>query len=215
MPLASPVVKYSVVGDMANGAQDMSWGFYLAPSGTGDFIPQSTLDTMCAAVGARAETLVNTSSVNEFWTANDGFSRVDCYQYNGTGARAASQSTYPFSTRRVGTGTANHPKQVALVVSTRTPVPGRSGRGRFYLPATGIGMTALGLVSDSSAIDGLGVALGDFFDDIQAAAGDLAVVSFTTFAINGVTSLVIDNKPDTQRRREDKISPTHIKVQTL
>jgi hypothetical protein len=40
-----------------------------------------------------------------------------------------------------GTGTSPHPFQTSIVISLRTALPGASGRGRIYWPATGLSIS--------------------------------------------------------------------------
>lgn len=100
------------------------------------------------------------------------------------------------------------PQNTAYLVHKRTALGGRSGRGRFYLPGVG-----------ESVIDGTGVLdpatkavfqtrLTQFLTDLEASPNIAGMVLFHDSLGAGaalpptpVTSLVIDNRCATQRRR--------------
>ena len=116
-----------------------------------------------------------------------------------------------------GTGSVTMPGYVARVVSLLTDQPGRSRRGRIYLPSTGAGVNSgTGLfASVSGAMTNLATILGStsgyqstgyFFGGSEVA--ELCVVSSTHGYTTSVTSLRCDNKPDTQHGRENKLIAT-------
>jgi len=207
-------VKVSVRGTMAGGVQDVSWGFWLGV-GNVDFISQSDLDGITADVKTAVDAFLQTSTVAKWWTSQEVFTGVQCYAYFASSVTADLQAEALFAAGRAGSGTANHPKETSIVVSLRSGTPGRSGRGRFYLPATGIAMDATGVVSSDTDVDNLGNAADTMFTTLGTATWELVVASFTKGRVYPVTSLVTDNRPDTQRRRTDKISATHTKVNTF
>lgn len=121
----------------------------------------------------------------------------------GAGARATAQP---------GTSGANKPFQVSAVISLRTAVPGRRGRGRMYWPALGIPITTSGLRVQQTDIDaklaavkGLLVSTGG---RLQTAFGDiphvLAVYSKVGAMETEVNALEMGDVLDVQRRRRDK-----------
>jgi len=203
-------VKCVVSGTMADGVQDMSFGFWLHVSDA-DFITQATLNDITSDVETAVAAFLGTSSVAKFYTAIDEFTKVTCYSYNDGSVSADLVSELLFGSPLAGSGTANHPKETCLVVSLRSLTPGRSGRGRFYLPATGIAMDATGQTSSSTDIDNLASAAKTMFDALIANDYEPVVASFTKSAAYPVATIVVDNRPDTQRRRTDKILPTHTK----
>lgn len=121
----------------------------------------------------------------------------------GDGARATPQS---------GTTTANKPFQVSLVVSLRTMVPGRRGRGRMYWPALGVGMSSTSLrllqADVDSALAATKTLLTDTQTTLQTVFGDiphrLAVHSKAGLLENEVNALEMGDVLDVQRRRRDK-----------
>lgn len=116
-----------------------------------------------------------------------------------------------------GTGGSPMPNYVARCVTLLTNQPGRSRRGRVYLPANGDTVTAAtglnttisaqltnlaSLFSTSSGAQSTGY----FFGGSEVAS--FVVVSATHGYTTHITSLRADNKPDTQHGRENKLVPT-------
>lgn len=139
---------------------------------------------------------------------------VDVYYYPAIPGKASISASADYSPPRGPTTGDNMPSQCSLVVSLRTAMTGRSGRGRVYLPFTRVAqLDATGQVS--------GIALATIADDFKTFADAVIgalngvlpgyqgpyVVSGTHGMANAVTRYVIDSKVDTQRRREDKQAP--------
>lgn len=114
----------------------------------------------------------------------------------------------------IGTGSTGGFNYVSRVVTLLTNQPGRSRRGRVYLPWTGQDVTAgtglwgaeativSNLAGHLNAMQGAGFFFGG------AETGDLVVVSSTHGYATSVTSIRMDNKPDTQRGRLNKLRST-------
>jgi hypothetical protein len=109
------------------------------------------------------------------------------------------------------------PNYVARCITTLTNQPGRSRRGRFYLPQTAGSVTAsTGLfASISTALGNMAGLLGSasgaqssgyFFGGSETAS--YVVVSSTHGYTTHITSLRADNVPDTQHGRENKLVAT-------
>jgi hypothetical protein len=106
-----------------------------------------------------------------------------------------------------GTNAANPlPADVALVVSLRTALPQRSGRGRFYLPQLSVAdVTSTGKVGAD--------AITDLMNNLLAAwtayntASDRPVLyGRTSRLLQNIVTWNIGDLFDTQRRRENKIT---------
>ena len=197
-----------------NGTQDVSFGLWVN-LGLGIVPTQAQLDSYCAALGGNFDGFVDTSTVAAWYNALMVWQGLRAYYYAPNTVHAALVSEFVFATPRNGAGTANHPPMTAIVASLRTAVPGRSGRGRFYLPANGIGLQPGG-TANGSDVDSLGSAIAGLIGEINAqdipggsAPGTVSVMIFTKGDFNFVTRVIIDNKPDSQRRRDDKLAPTH------
>jgi len=100
------------------------------------------------------------------------------------------------------------PPQVAVVATLRTATPGRSFRGRVYLPAQVIAQD--GVVASGQQTS-LNAALQAIVDSIEArctaAGSNLAwyVWSPTRGAGTAITQVSIGSQCDTQRRRDDVV----------
>lgn len=100
------------------------------------------------------------------------------------------------------------PPDVALVVSLRTALANRRGRGRFYLPA----LAAASLATDgkvaAASITTLMAALGTAWGPYTTALDTVVIYSRVGRFTTPVTSFNIGNIFDTQRRRDNKIAET-------
>lgn len=125
----------------------------------------------------------------------------------------AEKTTVP-PTAGAGAGQ-NAPNQTALVVTTRSAVSGRSGRGRFYLPLlTPILQAADGRLrpADTAAIAGQSATLLGAIGLITSSTGPVSSGPFrvaiqSRVAGKGQAEIIrvaVGNVCDTQRRRRDK-----------
>lgn len=95
------------------------------------------------------------------------------------------------------------PADCAVVVSLRTDLANRRGRGRFYLPQPAVGtVTADGRITQT-AVDAIIAVLGTAFTE-YAALGNPVVYSRTNRQFTTITRMVVGDLFDTQRRRENK-----------
>lgn len=105
-----------------------------------------------------------------------------------------------------GSGAITMPDQVAVVVSLRTLDPGRRGRARFYLPASGAPISGVGQLESS-----VPATLAGNTSDLLVSLGNIA----STRPLGGtsgfpVDRVVVDSVFDTQRRRRNAIKPTTV-----
>lgn len=112
-----------------------------------------------------------------------------------------------------GVATGNSlPNDVALVVSLRTNLANRRGRGRFYLPSlVADTLTAAGRLdptAQQNIVDSLANAWNGY-----TGVGDPVVYSRTQRTIEDVISFDVGDLFDTQRRRENKVSQSRISAQ--
>ena len=110
-----------------------------------------------------------------------------------------------------GTSEANAlPADVAIVVSLRSPVANRTGRGRFYLPQpTTDALTAVGRLDEtaqSTIVDALTAA----WTQANAAGENPVIYSRTQRATREITSFNIGDLFDTQRRRENALTENRL-----
>jgi hypothetical protein len=102
------------------------------------------------------------------------------------------------------------PADVALVVSLRSSLPQRTGRGRFYLPQPGAAnVTSDGRVTpdmQNDLVAALNAAWGGYNTGV-----DRPVIYSPTFRITRlIVSFNIGDLFDTQRRRENKVTESRV-----
>lgn len=176
--------------------------------------------TTQAALQAQLDLVV--PFVQTWWTAlkpnvfsSYAMTEVDAYQYEGASTNAEFQAAHALTAApgtKVSTGS---PVDTATVVSLRTVLPGRRGRGRMYIPNHNGTQPADGqfLAATSQAY---GTATKAMLNSITGGTTlGPVVVSRTGLIYNVVTSLVTDSKPDVQRRRVDRMRPTDTQVLSL
>jgi hypothetical protein len=99
---------------------------------------------------------------------------------------------------------------VAIVVSLRSPVANRTGRGRFYLPQpTTNALTAVGRLDEtaqSTIVDALTAA----WTQANAAGENPVIYSRTQRATREITSFNVGDLFDTQRRRENALTENRV-----
>ncbi len=101
------------------------------------------------------------------------------------------------------------PNDVALVVSLRTGLANRSGRGRFYLPCPFSGaLTGVGRYDPTfqqQLVDSLEAAWNGY-----TGVGDPVVYSRKNRSIEDIITFDVGDLFDTQRRRENKVTENRI-----
>lgn len=133
-------------------------------------------------------------------STGDAILTVDNYFYMGGAAVAHGHAIYS----AVGSGAVSHAKQTAVVLTERTALATRSGRGRIYLPCTGAAINNQGILT-SGPIDGLADAFANLLGSLIGAGSAPVVVSQTHTMNTDITSVSVDYVPDTQRRRRNKL----------
>ncbi len=124
--------------------------------------------------------------------------RVQVYIY-GSGRNIIDQgdATYTFT----GTSplTYQHPNQISAVMTLRSSVRSRRGRGRMYIPALRVPVGANGL-ADAGAINNLVQPIGQLLDSLSA-----QVVSEAATAAYPVERVDADLILDQQTSRRDRL----------
>lgn len=204
--LPSPAYKM-VFGGSMGGVQDWSCSMWAQVTG-GDPPTQLEVTTNSGALGTKWSTMWNSFKTRNWPTVTAD--HLTAYYYPA-GSTVSTLIGIDEFTAIPGTGsTLELPSQLSLVASLRSSTPGRSGRGRFYLPLTDGGSLSNGQVAggDCTTIVGLIKALVDGINALTPAEGGAfrcGVASFTKSAFYPVVTAIIDSKIDTQRRREDKV----------
>lgn len=207
--LGKNAVKQVLYGSFA-GTQDVSVGLWV-DTGVGTPPTQSEFDTYAATMSGFWLTAVSDSDLNKAWTNQLKFSGLRCYHYTTPSTHADLVSEAPFGTDVAGEGSTAHPTEVSIVCSNRSAVPGRSGRGRSYWPANALPISSTGQFTDSN-IGPLALVLQSLYQSINGEAITfdslsqlVAIASFTKGNLYPVVRIEVDDKPDTQRRRQDKV----------
>lgn len=205
--IGNGLIRLVASGNIGAG-QTWSTGIYL-DTGVGTGGPtQAQLDAVCASAQTATRTWADT------WKAFNcplwQYTHLNAYYYEPNTLRAAMQSTVTATTPVTGTGNAI-PLFTSIVASLRTATPGRSGRGRIYIPTTGVGLdtngqltTALCGILANSTRD-LIRAYNSIAIPFDALSGACVVASFSKNAGRPITSVHVNSMPDVQHRRIDKL----------
>lgn len=205
-----PGVAYVRLTASGRIAGTQSWSTGISVSVTGGTVTQSQLNALLATFVTAFTALWNTGTTLALKAANG--SDVDlrsfrAYLYGPSGGTAALQAATDI-TPIPGTKATNLlPTQTALVATLLSGFPGRSNRGRMYLPWTGGGLDGTHQVtsSDTTAISN---AVGAMLTAVNAGVGSGPFGRVVIAGLRGVvdvTSVRVDSEPDIQRRRADKI----------
>ena len=102
------------------------------------------------------------------------------------------------------------PPEVALVVSLRTPLANRTGRGRFYLPQLAVSAVDAEGKLTAAAQTGLVNALSTAWNASNAAGENPVVYSRTARATRTITSFDIGDVFDVQTRRQNSVTQQRV-----
>lgn len=178
--------------------------------------PSNLASSIATALVARTipTDITGLISTESFWTSLRVELRTANFQLMGVGENS-------YSPALKGTGPSTHPPQTAVVASLRTALPGRSGRGRLYLPATGLGLQSTLQMTETQATN-IATAVKTWVSDLAATAtaaypapGPLhlfVVHSKKNNTAQDVSAIQVDTVLDSQRRRRDKLVGTRREV---
>lgn len=213
----SDVIRVRIEGTIGS-AQTWSCSFYISlTTVSGSPLDQTHLALAMAQLNTPVGTL-NTALAGLLWSADTTINRLSLYYYNANQDKAAHVS-HIAAGGVLGSVTTYQPQFVSLVLSVLSDTPGRSGRGRMYLP-----VTAYALPSDhqfsQATLNSVGAACKALFQSVNAlnmvpsgiASQQCVVASSTKSATYPVTELALDSKPDVQHRRSDKQLYSHAYV---
>lgn len=184
------------------------WAAATPVSGTG--YTQGQLNTLALDMDALAVAAWGTyaASINP----DTNFAETGVYFYPFGSLVATQSAVSPARAASLGTGSGNLPVQTSCVVSLRTGVSGRTGRGRNYLPFNGTALTT-GHQFSTTPITNAAIAYQTWLQAINAYSSVPSnvssivpcVASHVTGNLSPITQVTVDSDPDTQRRRSDKI----------
>lgn len=178
--------------------------------------------TQANATGGVEQLQINLAEVLTVWSAtakdvwrsliqaSSKYAGITAYAYDSTHSTAIHVADVAvLAADGIGTGGGLLPLQVCMVNSLRTAVSGRANRGRMYLPAHGADLT--NHLFTSAKCDAVADATRDFFEAVNDSSilGTAAVFSKTYSHANDVDRVIVDNRPDIQRRRANQQAITY------
>lgn len=205
-----------VHGGAVAGGESWSFGIWYEITGLISLPSPSVMNTLIGHISTSFQT---------FWTTLKARNQpgvdarsVSAYFYRN--GQLALQSNAGFAAV-AGTASALQPVFVSRVVTLLTARAGRSYRGRCYLPYTGTNLSGSTNLwnSDSTTLTAMQTLINQTTSNVL---GDLAgttagpvIYSNTTGSHEPVTSIRMDNKPDTQRGREGRLAATLFDTATI
>lgn len=199
-----PLYQHRFIGHCAAGDQFVfSWWSESSVS----------IDTSQSNAVAWAEAVWNGNPGGTGWasltTPTVGIDRITTGEI--TVATGQQQSLRETTTAIVGTAAGDAlPAEVALVVSLRTALANRTGRGRFYLPQpAAVTLDADGTL-DAAAQDALADALQAAWAAANGAGENPVVYSRTARATREITSFDVGDVFDVQTRRQNSLTQTRM-----
>lgn len=206
---ASGTVKAIVSGHSLKG-EIIAFGWQMDGSAITD---QAGLDALAADVAGLLENTTTNAFLLNTMTTAEGLDDLDLYQYQG-GSKAAAQSHVALTGMAGKKATVSFPLQVACCVTLLTGKPGRSKKGRLYLPGSGIGFN--GGEFANADVDAIAAGFNTLFQDLhdRVPSTPVVVASATLGTNTPVNQVRVDSKPDTQRRRSMKATAGYTKLST-
>lgn len=202
-------VRFVFSGHMRGGTQSWSTGIFAKVS-TPPTLAQLQTDVNGLGAAFDAEMLVTGSNIAVSWDAGTRINDHIMYYYPANSPVATLVAVHA-AANNPGSSTGYLPAQVAIVASLRTAMAGRKGRGRMYWPCVAAPLSSAGLLS-ATVTDNVCAFTRYVADQLSnltwsGAAGQAVVAGAWPSGVP-ITSVVVDNKPDIQRRRSDKILAT-------
>lgn len=215
MAIPVDVMRLAWTGKLTGG-DIWNISFWFRPSVAGAHVPSTNADAATALAQLTSGTAFTTARGAIMGCMRSGELLTGytlyCYPNGGPTATAIAASTVNVG----GLGSGNPlPVQIARAVTTLTGQAGRSFRGRFYIPATGLQITAGDLqFTDNGATLLSGVA-GWLVDQRTSNSWNACVVSTVRSTSTPITQLRTDSRPDVQRRRANRQAVTSRTVQSV
>ena len=206
--VTSEVLKVSITGTLPNNeVWSINPCFMLT---TDPEVTWDQLNTLATSINALSPGTVTKNA----WSTETRITgvKLEARRRDGTLQVQLEQTR---GTAVVGTGTSAHPNQTSAVISLRSAFPGPSGRGRLYIPATGVLISAVTGRFGAGINSQLALEMKTYLSGIESAiqpvlgANDLVVWSRTGTAFHAVNRILCGDVPDTQRRRRDKAIETY------
>jgi hypothetical protein len=193
-------------------AGDQTWSTaFWATVASGSAITGTNIGPLAVAIEAGPLNTFATFCKNHIWSSITTYEGATVYYYPD-GSIHAEYVGIADATSIAGSETPYQPALLSMVQSLRTPLSGRSYRGRMYVPASGVGVNSTAqwpddIIGDMATAT---AAMLSTFNTADYSAHGLAgqgacIASFTTGGVVPITTVEVDSKPDTQHRRQDKL----------
>lgn len=215
MALPHKVVKVTLSGDMFNGAEVWSTGFYL---GSESAASAPITDTAVSDVSAAWETFFKAASSGI--SSSYKFKMCKLVEIGVDGKTLPDTAKYYSPQTVVSGGSAQppYPPQIALVATLSNSLPrGLATKGRMFLPGVNFAVDTSGHIATAN-IEGLATNLKTFFDNMYNDA-DLpgrpvlmstgVAIQLRPGAVRNVTQIRVGNVFDTQRRRRNALNESY------
>lgn len=201
MSIPAQAVKTVISGTLANGEVFSHSQWFKAASA----LDQTSLDGLVGAVvGSLGGNLLSAGNL-AYFPSTTSWLQVTGYYYAG-GSTAALTSIAPVAGKTGTSGGSALPNQCCEVVTLQTGVPGRSHRGRVYLPGVSTGNMVNGQVA-TSVVTALATGYQTFLQgvrDFPTYGLPPVVCSPRTSAMYDITTIRVDSRVDIQRSRANK-----------
>lgn len=138
------------------------------------------------------------------WSPQIAMTYTKTYVYPAGGSKATYIGEHTGSITGQASADPLHPNQTAMCVTLRTGYAGRTNRGRIYLPANGVPLTDVANFQTAAGQQIANVAATMIRDWDAASEGTLVVLSQRTSTAKPISSVSVDSRPDTQRRRANR-----------
>lgn len=111
------------------------------------------------------------NSMKAYLYSGARWTHVKLAAIDATGHTVGTAATYNFTSPIVGTAGGALPPQIAVAISMRANIVGRTGRGRIYWPAVGSGVLNSDINIDTTAATAMRTAFKTLIDNLQNVAG--------------------------------------------
>lgn len=215
MAIPSGLVKITLHGTLVGG-EIWETGFWIAGAAglTAGDMNQLARDVDTAVSKSTAPAGGIFTIAGHFWSGATAYTGVKAYAYSG-GAQASAIGAFDRVAPLTGVGATKAPDQVAIVLTLRTNLAGRSHRGRMYLPCTGPSYEADGQLAKSET-DLVTTAWSSTFSALAVPAGRRVVVlSKVLGSTQDVSAVTMDTRMDIQRRRANRQVATAVSRSTV
>jgi hypothetical protein len=143
----------------------------------------------------------------------DSVTGVRVYRYSAPNTAANDQAEELLNVAGKATGSQCLPSTTCMVVTLRTGAPGRSRRGRMYIPARNVLLAGANGQMASGQPAGLAGAVADYFGSLNVILErQVVVVSRTNATWAPIKSVDVGTVFDTQRRRRADLTETRTSV---